>query len=205
MNIQNLRKRKNHFLSKREQQRQNLLEIKRMISTHSSFLDSLGLEFKDVTLQKKTIAINAENNQINDFKLSIFEKKEGEPIEMNLAYKFLKTKDCLSMSRKKFFKMNDILRDKNNKKVSFYSVNKIQKSMDLMFSLNKIQLENSYGFYFRVEQKLNYFITKFIEKNPDLIIKNNNIMIKFSGDATNVTKTNLKQLNFTFTILNDAN
>ena len=46
---------------------QNLLEIKRMISTHSSFLDSLGLEFKEVTLQKKTIAINAENNQINDF------------------------------------------------------------------------------------------------------------------------------------------
>lgn len=48
-------------------------------------------------------------------------------------------------------------------------------------------------------------IVKQFLKNRENIISDNKLIIKYSGDGTNLTKSNKKILNFTMAIINDKN
>jgi hypothetical protein len=61
----------------------------------------------------------------------------------------------------------------------------------------------SIGVYLDPLEKIRFVIKKYIEKND--IIENEPLILKLGGDGTNITKANLKLLNFTFTCINEKN
>lgn len=63
------------------------------------------------------------------------------------------------------------------------------------------------GYYTNVTQKIEMGIKIYLNdlNNDNGVnnILNDTIIIKYSGDSTNITKSRLKILNFTYTIIND--
>ena len=68
---------------------------------------------------------------------------------------------------------------------------------------NFFRIENNkYGFYLADHfHKLSLFLTKYLENN--FLNNFDTIRIKIASDVTNVTKTKIKILNITATIIND--
>ena len=111
------------------------------------------------------------------------------------AFKHLKGKDLANMSYRKYksFKTNS----DSTHMPGIKAVDNLRKKLDKMFITKK----NSYGVYCEPSAKIQYVCQKFIEENEH--VDDNIFMIKLSSDGTNITKSNLHLINFTFTIIND--
>ena len=73
----------------------------------------------------------------------------------------------------------------------------VRKEINELFSINK----NSQGYYNTPLQKIEFACKKFIQVEGEP--RNNIFFLKLAGDGTSITKSNVKILNFAFTIIND--
>lgn len=120
------------------------------------------------------------------------------PIINQIAFKYQKAKDFSNMSSKKYQKFSNIVKD-IRKFPSLKRVNKIKTLVNSYFLLK----ENDYGFFLESPfKKIELVIKKYYERK-NRTIEGNQFFIKFACDGTDVNTKNVKQLNFTFTLLND--
>ena len=231
----NIRKRKNFFETKPEQQRRNKHKINDMLTNIlKEFNSFLGLEFglklhsvnlvpagsvNDELFLKTLISNdNLKLDSIISVKTASTQTQESNFNKINdlkndeIIYRGLKAKDLMSLSKRKFNIMKRILfNDRRYRKLTFCRVNLLKLSMDSIFPIKKNKEGN--GYYFDVESKISYFVGKFLDnfnKYDKTSVKkdflvNNKILIKFAADGANITKTRFKIINLTFTIVNQYN
>ena len=226
----NIRKRKNFFETKPEQQRRNKIKINELLTNLlKEFNSFISLEYgvkihsvnivpatgkydefflktniiKDASkldkiVTHKTISTQTQQTSFN----KLYDKKNDD-----IIYTGLKAKDMLSLSKRKFNIMKKILfNDKRYRKLTFCRVDLLKLSIDSIFPIKKNTEGN--GFYFDVESKVTYFVSKFLNSfhlNDLNYLNDDIILLKFGADGANVTRTRFKIINLTFTILNQWN
>ena len=85
--------------------------------------------------------------------------------------------------------------------ITIPGINKItllQKMINSFFIIKR----NDYGFYCDAAQKIRFVCKKHLDNN--LIVDENEFIIKLSCDGTQLNKKGLNLLNFTFTVINCA-
>jgi len=178
------RKRKNFFHVGPTQQHRNKFQIIRRTKDIQIFCDKIGLKIDEIILSRKHPDVNFDPDLI---KITI---REQNPI-----YQALKSKDQTNLSYKKY----KILRKNLNKIIpSIEKVNRLQKKVNMVFEPKS----NDYGVYLEPLTKIKFVCASFLKKNPDY--EERSFKIKLACDGTNITKSNVKLLNFTFSLLNDA-
>lgn len=85
---------------------------------------------------------------------------------------------------------------------SEYKLRKIYEKIDSQINLSN----NAYGYYLDSATKIKKVLTKTLEKmrTNNVEMKDNTFILKFCGDGTNITKSNLQIVNFAFTVINDS-
>lgn len=190
--VLSLRKRKNYFAITRTARCNCRKEILNKLSNFNLFLKSIGLQFKCVEIVKK----NEEHDE--DFEIKILDKTvtEFKNDTKSIVMDTLKACDESNLSERGYlgFKKN----------IGLPSMPSLAKLRMHKYRLNEFfDIEkNEYGNYVNVMQKIEYVLKKVYKKDPNLV-KNDTFYLKFSGDGTNLTKSSVQLLNFTFTILND--
>ncbi len=92
----------------------------------------------------------------------------------------------------------------NNGFINGSSLRQVKQAESLLNNLLEIN-KNDYGFYFKPTEKIEFVLTNIIKelnKNPRTrLIPNQSIPLKLSADGVNITFSNIKALNVTFTCL----
>lgn len=197
------RQRQAHFSTSSRQQVTNKEQIHQRFRSLNLFLASIGLELDNVNIKEKP------PNQFNhDYQINIYKHRVQTNLKERI-YKMLKAKDQISLSNRKLKIMMETLNE-DDKTITLHNITKLQKEMNKKFTIEKIFYENTMnirGLYFRIEQKIHYIVSKYIEScyamNPNYVVKNEIIKLKFSADGTNLTSSGLNIINFTFSIIND--
>jgi hypothetical protein len=173
-----------------------LLEINVHVENLSIFLRSIGLKINELTLIKR---------EPNDalFKLkkrSIFERSQSHG-NIKTHFESQKTKDICLLSNKKYELLRESL-SLENALASDTAMEPLRKKMADFFDI----VPNNYGFYTNIPQKLGMAIRDFYIRNEKKVHKKqliDNFRIRIAFDGTNITKNRIKNLNMTFTIIND--
>ena len=187
-----LRKRKNHFDLTRFGRRNQRVSIQEKISDLNLYLNSMGLQIRTVHIVSKNEKKDEEVELTLNGKL-ISGKSEKVKIELLNA---LKAVDASNISERAFHGLKKTLH--LNAMPSLYNLTRFKKRLNQFFELQS----NDYGNFVNARQKIDYVLKKIYKRDPSLV-KNNTFMLKFSGDGTNITKTSVQLLNFTFTVLNE--
>ena len=187
----NLRKRKRHFELSREGRRLNKVKIREMLVNFNSYLKNMGLQLKSIEIEKQN------TDKDVDFEMIFLGKSESRNTKSQVQLMdALKAVDSSNMSQRNYkgFKKTLSL----NCMPSLYNLTRFKKRLNQFFELQS----NDYGNFVNARQKIDYVLKKIYKRDPSLV-KNNTFMLKFSGDGTNITKTSVQLLNFTFTVLNE--
>ena len=194
-----LRKRKNHFEVGRESRRKNKIFIRNQLEDLNAFLKSIGLQLNSVDIKKKDDTIETvqpEGVNIPEFDLKISGKSfKYCPSEIQLM-QTAKAVDSSNLSQRNYHTLRNSL--SFTEIPSLYKIKEFKKRLNKFFELKK----NEYGSYVNAREKIE-FVLKKVYKKLNKQIDNDTFSIKFSGDGTNITRTSVQLLNFTFTVLND--
>lgn len=183
--------RTSHFSVGAKQRKRNIKKIEedssRFIMPFQEYLDTFDLMITKVELGKKI-----ENHKL-EIKINEPEAKIQAKEKTDEKLVSVQAKDSCYISDRNWTNLRQIFKIKT----SLYGIKKLKKQLEI-FEL--IEVEN--GFYINPEQKVTFVVSKII---VDLHIKPEDaIVLKLSGDSTNLTKPALKVLNFTFTCLNQG-
>jgi len=181
--VPKVREKKNFFRVKTAQQKRNKNLISKKTEIIQKFCNRIGLKIDEIILSKK----NHDSDTKRKIKITV--KKN------NSSFQALKAKDQTNLSHRKY----NIMRSNMEKILPpLKEVNKLQKKVNAIFATNS----NNYGIYLDPISKIEFVCKNFLEKNLDF--KDTSFQIKLACDSTNLTKSNIKILNFTFSLLNET-
>ena len=107
-------------------------------------------------------------------------------------------KDLTNLSCRKYTILKQTLKEINGNNIpNIGKISNLQYKMNNFFELHA----NECGFYIDPIMKIKYVCEKFLIKNPSFT--KTKFKIKISSDGTNISKKNVKLLNFTFSLLDD--
>ncbi len=193
-----LRKRRNYFEITREGQRKCRHNIKEKTNELNLFLKSIGLQFKCVEIVRRNDNVD-EDDVEEDFEIKILDKtitKFRTEETKTLLLDALKAVDEANMSEQSYRGFKKTM--KLPSMPTMYRIRAHRSRLNSFFDLR----QNDFGHYVDARQKIEYVLKK-IYKKDSTQIKGDTFFLKFSGDGTNITKTSVQLLNFTFTVLND--
>jgi hypothetical protein len=188
-----LRKRRNFFEISREGQRKCRHHIKEKTNDLNMFLKSMGLQFKCIEIVRRNDKVD------EDFEIKIMNKtvtKFKTEETKTLLLDALKAVDEANMSEQSYRGFKKTM--KLPSMPTLYRIRAHRSRLNSFFDLK----QNDFGHYVDARQKIEYVLKK-IYKKETTQIKDDTFFLKFSGDGTNITKTSVQLLNFTFTVLND--
>ena len=186
--------RKCYFDLSEIQKARNRRELRVHYKNLASCAESMGLAIDHISFIKNE---GKPRNYVNCLTPKVFqEKKFSQQIEM--AFKTLKAKDICNLSYKKFTLFKNSLGlehviPANGK------CDKIKEKLNKFFEIE----ETSDGVYLKDPIKKIELVCKEYYKQNNRKIENGKIMLKVACDGTNLTTKNMKQLNITFTLIND--
>lgn len=170
--------------------------IKKKLIQFNNYLNTYGLSFNNIEI----------SNQIeDDFRLEI--------AEVPKMYQTIKEKSAICQTARDEALMSERSYNKFRKILSpFAKLTSLKRCNAYKKILNRFWLidNNNMGSYIKEPiSKIKFVCKKYLEKisklSPPGQVKENTFKILISGDGVNITKTNLKIINFTFSLINDAN
>ena len=181
--------RKPYFSKSKRAQIIDKQRILKLLNKTETYLQTIGLEIEKVKI--KNIEINSTKKK--KIQLDIVQNKDDNLKEIKVI-DILKVKDQNNISDKAY----QALRNLSLKIPSLHQIKKERKLLNSVFDINIIPE----GAYANINNKLDRIIPFLIRHFPDKFV-NREVIIKFSGDGTNICR-NIKILNFTFTIINEG-
>ncbi len=169
----------------------NIRNLNSRLKDFNTFANSIGLQIDELKLSQGTGSFVLSKKDIYDI----------VPDTDKQVYRALQAKDYCNLSEKKFKLFRDTLYLKKIIPPIHKVINK-KKEINGCFDIK----ENNYGFYVDPVKKMESVIKDFYAKYQ-FDKKNKQIdkfMLKFAFDGTNITKTKMKNLNLTFTIINET-
>lgn len=185
-----LRKRKCFFEVGSEQKRLNRRLIHDKLDELNKDIANIGLHIDSVNIVKR---VDGPNKEV---KLNINNKTADELKNQDFLFKTIMAKDCSNLSERNYKIFRSTLG--LSQLPTLKRLTKLKKNLNSIFKLST----NAYGAFVNPEEKIKFVIKQFLirEKEP---VQDDTFIIKFSGDSTNITKANLKILNFAFTLINE--
>lgn len=186
------RKRRDYFDAGRESRRKTKVEIQYKLDDLNEFLKNSGLQFQSVVIVKKNIEFN------EDYELNLLGKRFASRSQNSqvLVMKALQAVDGANMSQRNYIGFKKQMSISCMPSLNILTT--FKKRLNQFFDLKK----NEYGNFVDCKQKIEYVLKKIFTKHSN-VVKNDTFSLKFSGDGTNITKSSVQLLNFTFTVLND--
>ena len=180
--------RKLYFSKTKRAQYADKQRILKLLSQAQTYLGSIGLQISKINIVKMEI------NPIlrKKIQLDIFEN--NEETDNVSVLNALKIKDQYYISDKAY----QALKNLGLKLPSLHQIKKLRKRLNTVFDITTIPN----GAYVNIDNKIREIIPFLIRNYPNQF-ENGEIIIKFSGDGTNICR-NIKMLNFTFTIINEG-
>lgn len=165
--------------------RRNLLEI----------FNDLNLNLTKLNLQLVGTLNICERNLTENFNMCI----QQQFLESNDIKKFLYYKDRYDLSDK----ITQALRNKFNLEVpSLYSIKDFRNKLNNSLKDRIDEFEDGVGYFINPEQKINMLL-KFIINKDASKFQNKNIIIKFSGDGT-ILSRGVKLMIFVISVINEG-
>jgi hypothetical protein len=188
------RQRKCYFDLSEIQKARNRRELRVHYRNLAACAESMGLSIDNINFIKNE---GKPRDYVNCLTPKVFqEKKFSQKVDM--AFKTLKAKDLCNMSYKKFTLFKNSLGleriiPANN------TCDKVKEKLNKFF-----EIEESFdGIYLKDPIKKIQLVCENYYKLNNRKIQNGKIMLKIACDGTNLTTKNMKQLNITFTLIND--
>ena len=202
------RKRKSFFEVGYEGRRRTRVEIRKRLETFNDFLLSIGLKLNSVEIKKREdtdaepMCVEEDEEEEdkqaqNGFTLRINGKSLNSSRSEAELLQTARAVDSSNLSMRNYRALRNAL--DYAEIPSLYKVNSFKKRMNQFFELHK----NEFGCYVNAKEKVEFVLGKVHEKLGGHV-ENDTFSVKFSGDGTNITKTSVQLLNFTFTVLNDS-
>jgi hypothetical protein len=182
---------KNYFKCSKRYQRVNRSKIRSILQ---EFCSKIGLKVDNIILsrRKKNAGVLQKPP-----KLTILKKQISKS---QMAYQCMKATDLLNISNKKYSLLRKLLKNINPFFLpSKHWINEMKFDLNNFFEI----IPNDKGFYVNPEQKIQFVCKKFLINNPDY--QKQTFRIKLSADVTQISKTRIQLLNFTFDLLDDNN
>jgi hypothetical protein len=179
---------KNYFKCSKRYQRVNRSKIRSILQ---EFCSKIGLKVDSIILSRRKK------------KSGVFQKPPKLTILKNqisksqLAFQCMKATDLLNISNKKYHLLRKLLKNSPYILPSKHWITEMKFDLNDFFEI----IPNDKGFYANPEQKIQFVCKKFLIDNPDY--PRQTFRIKLSADVTQISKTRIQLLNFTFDLLDD--
>lgn len=189
------RTKKPHFEVKIDQQKENIKCIKSFLEQYEIFLqDNLKLKFHG------KIKLTDARTDFDKFNLDVINKssiikknKCGSRKQKPIQTQELKDLTYLSDSNYQIWRNSNLTIGP-----SLHKLKAVRKFLNSVYPIHR----NNYGFYINPINKIQLVINE-VTGSKSLTI-DEDISIKLCGDGFNIAKSNLKIINFSFTIINQG-
>ena len=179
---------KNYFKCSKRYQRVNRSKIRSILQ---EFCSKIGLKVDSIILsrRKKNTGVFQKPPKLTILKNQISKSQ--------LAFRCMKATDLLNISNKKYHLLRKLLKNSPYILPSKHWITEMKLDLNDFFEI----IPNDKGFYVNPEQKIQFVCKKFLIDNPDY--QSQTFRIKLSADVTQISKTRIQLLNFTFDLLDD--
>jgi hypothetical protein len=179
---------KNYFKCSKRYQRVNRSKIRSILQ---EFCSKIGLKVESIILsrRKKNTGVFQKPPKLTILKNHISKSQ--------LAFRWMKATDLLNISNKKYHLLRKLLKNSPYILPSKHWITEMKLDLNDFFEI----IPNDKGFYVNPEQKIQFVCKKFLIDNPDY--QRQTFRIKLSADVTQISKTRIQLLNFTFDLLDD--
>lgn len=189
------RRPKNYFDCHPDYKQKHRNKIKQLLqhSDLKSFCEQIGLRIDEIKFSPNDLAFRLVPAKITIAALNISKEL--------LVFKWMAAKDLINMSCRKYETLRKFLKDNYIGKLPCIdSVREQQIKIDNSFTL----YQNDFGFFLCPQQKIKFVCEKFLERNKVFAESGiKKFKIRLCSDGVQISKKNLKCLNFGFTILDD--
>ena len=189
------KKRKSHFsLNSRTQIYMNKKSIEDKISQVQEFCNHIGLEITSVTIMKYDNSIDTQEQRKPE--IIYINKASGLETRKELISKALHAKDLSNLSDRGYNIFLQNFKSEFNLP-TIGELFELKKDLKTLIRTERI----SKGVYNNPLDKIIYVCDLFVKSNGNF--KNNEIILKLSGDSMQITRTGVKLFNFTFSIIDE--
>jgi hypothetical protein len=179
---------KNYFKCSKRYQRVNRSKIRSILQ---EFCSKIGLKVDNIILsrRKKNTGVFQKPPKLTILKNQISKSQ--------FAFQCMKATDLLNISNKKYHLLRKLLKNSPFILPSQHWITEMKLDLNDYFEI----ISNDKGFYVNPEQKIQFVCKKFLIDNPDY--QRQTFRIKLSADVTQISKTRIQLLNFTFDLLDE--